>query len=241
MKSPLKRGITLFKKSKLSILFMSAATSLLLFSGIASAHVSVNPSTSTPGAWETYTIKIPVEKDIPTMKVSLKIPDVVDFKQYQPVPDWKVTTEKDSSGKVSTITWTAINEGISAGEFQMFNFVVQNPKEDASIAWDAYQYYNDGSIVEWTGNEESTTPHSVTLITTATATSEGGAVNNGAHDGHGNSTGTPSVEDKPSHASDHSDSSETSSTLDMVTLILSVLALIISIIALIKALNNRRK
>lgn len=222
---------------------MSAATSLLLFSGIASAHVSVNPSTSTPGAWETYTIKIPVEKDIPTMKVSLKIPDVVDFKQYQPVPDWKVSTEKDSSGKVSSITWTAVDEGISAGEFQMFNFVVQNPKEDASLAWDAYQYYNDGSIVEWTGAEDSATPHSVTLITTAPASlpSEGGAVNNGAHGDHDTSTGTPSVEDQPSNVSDHSEPSETTSTLNIVTMIISIVALILSIIALIKALNNRRR
>ncbi len=222
---------------------MSAATSLILFSGIASAHVSVNPPTSTPGAWETYTIKVPVEKDIPTMKVSLKIPDVVDFKQYQPVPDWQISTEKDSSGKVSSITWTAVGEGISAGEFQIFNFVVQNPKEEASLAWDAYQYYNDGSIVEWTGAEDSATPHSITQITTAPAPlpSEGGAVNNEAHGDHDTSTGTPSVEDQPTNTSDHSEPSETSSTLDIVTMIISIVALILSIIALIKALNNRRK
>ncbi len=40
------------------------------------------------------------------------------------------------------------------------------------------QYYKDGSIVEWTGEEGSDSPHSVTEITTATANVEA------AHDDH---------------------------------------------------------
>lgn len=222
-------------------MFISAATSLLLFSGIASAHVSVKPTVSTPGAWETYTIKVPVEKDIPTMKVSLKIPTDVDFKQYQPVPDWKISTDTDSSGKVSTITWTATGEGISAGEFQMFNFVVQNPKEDTSLAWDAFQYYNDGSIVEWTGNEDSELPHSVTLVTSAPA-SEEVVDNNEAHDDHQSTTSPATSEgDQASNPSDKASTSNSSSTLDIVTLIISIAALILSITALIRALSNRKK
>lgn len=38
------------------------AAGALLFAGMASAHVTVKPSISQPNAWETYTLKVPVEK-----------------------------------------------------------------------------------------------------------------------------------------------------------------------------------
>ncbi|MEI0736291.1 DUF1775 domain-containing protein [Paenibacillus sp. JTLBN-2024] len=145
----------------------TAAAGFLLFSGIASAHVTVKPAVSQPDAWETYTIKIPSEKEIPTTKVTLKVPEGVELMNYQPVPDWKVATEKDGSGKISSITWEATGAGIQAGEFQQFNFVAHNPGKETEVAWDAFQYYKDGSIVEWSGDEGSESPHSITKITTA--------------------------------------------------------------------------
>ena len=59
------------------------------FSLPVSAHVTVKPATSDIGSWETYTIKVPVEKNIATTKVTLKIPSGVEFQQYEPVPDGK--------------------------------------------------------------------------------------------------------------------------------------------------------
>ena len=237
----------MFKRSKLSIMFISVATCIMMFAGVASAHVTVKPTASTPGAWETYTIKIPVERDIPTTKVTLKIPTGVDFKQYQPVPDWQISTAKDTSGKVSSITWTATGNGISTGEFQAFNFVVQNPEADASLAWDAYQYYKDGNIVEWTGDEGSESPHSITVVAAASA-SEGATNNNNSEshdDTHGTTTPTVPVSDDHEH-SDMSDSSNmdmTNSTSGMgiATLILSLAALIFSIAALFVALNKKKE
>ena len=44
------------------------------FSLPVSAHVTVKPATSDIGSWETYTIKVPVEKNVATTKVTLKIP-----------------------------------------------------------------------------------------------------------------------------------------------------------------------
>ena len=233
----------MFKKSKLSILFISVVASSMLFANIASAHVTVKPTTSTPGAWETYTIKVPVEKEISTTKVSLKIPAEVDFKQYQPAPDWQTSTEKDATGKVSSITWTAIGEGISAGEFQTFNFVAVNPKEDASIAWDAYQYYSDGSIVEWTGEEGSELPHAITLITSASSSEE--TNDNAAHE-HDHSTtapATPSEADQEptTNTSDTSSSTSSTSTTNIMTLVISIAALILSIVALLRSLRNKKQ
>lgn len=153
--------------TKSMALVPAIAACLLLFAGIASAHVTVTPGTTAPGAWETYTIKVPVEKDIPTVKVSLKIPEGLDFKQYRAIPDWKVELTKDSSDKITVVTWSAEGEGILPGEFQQFDFVAKNPGADAELAWDAYQYYSDGSIVEWTGDKDSEKPHSITVVSSS--------------------------------------------------------------------------
>ncbi|OAB45633.1 YcnI family protein [Paenibacillus antarcticus] len=235
----------MFKRSKLSVMFISVATCIMMFAGVASAHVTVKPTASTPGAWETYTIKIPVERDIPTTKVTLKIPTGVDFKQYQPVPDWQTSTTKDTSGKVSSITWTATGNGIATGEFQTFNFVVQNPEADASLAWDAYQYYKDGNIVEWTGDEGSESPHSITVIAAASASEEPSNNSNEGHDEtSGTTTPTVPVADDHDH-SDMPDSSNTNTTtstsgVGIATTIFSLAALAFSIAALFVALNKRK-
>lgn len=151
--------------SKMLALVPTLAASLVLFAGMASAHVTVKPNSTAPGAWETYTIKVPVEKDIPTVKVSLKIPEGLDFKQYRAVPDWKIELTKNSTDRITVVTWIAEGEGILPGEFQQFDFVAKNPGSDAELAWDAFQYYSDGSIVEWTGDAGSEKPHSITQVT----------------------------------------------------------------------------
>lgn len=73
--------------------------SFLLFSVPVSAHVTVKPAESAAGSWETYTVKVPVEKDNATTKVVLSMPDGVEFQQYEPVPGWKTSTETGKTRK----------------------------------------------------------------------------------------------------------------------------------------------
>lgn len=209
---------------KLTKVTLPTIAGLFLFAGIASAHVTVKPNVSAPGAWETYTIKIPVEKEIPTTKVTLKIPNGVEFQEYQPVPEWKVTTKKDTSGKVTMVTWEATGDGIQPGQFQQFNFVAKNPDKEGSAAWDAYQYYKDGSIVEWTGDEKSDTPHSITSITTAQPNVSGATANNYHAD------------NKVKEDTSKTESEESNST----PIILSIVALVIAVVALIASLRKKK-
>lgn len=155
---------------KVTKVVIPTVASLFIFASMASAHVTVTPNTSTTGAWETYTLKVPVEKNVATTKVTVKVPSGVEVESYQPVQGWNYTAAKDSSGKVKTFTYTATGQGILPGQFQQFVFVAKNPDKAEKAAWDAYQYYKDGSIVEWTGNEGSDAPHSITDIVTATTT-----------------------------------------------------------------------
>ncbi|EEL35046.1 hypothetical protein BTH38_01520 [Bacillus toyonensis] len=149
---------------KLGTTMIATIIAMGIFSLPVSAHVTVQPATSDANSWETYTIKVPVEKNVATTKVTLKIPSGVEFQQYEPVSGWKVEEQKDAAGKVKTIVWEATGEGILSGQFQRFTFVAKNPDNEQKIAWDAYQQYKDGEIVEWTGDEKAEKPHSVTTI-----------------------------------------------------------------------------
>ncbi|PKG23895.1 YcnI family copper-binding membrane protein [Niallia nealsonii] len=212
----------LHKKNLLSI--FAAVLAIFLVAFPASAHVTVKPATSITEAWETYSMKIPVEKDIPTTKVVLKIPSTVEFKMYEPVDGWKTTTQTDDNDKVTTVTWEAENDAaaIQAGQYRIFTFTAQNPADAGEVAWDAYQYYKDGSIVEWTGDEDADLPHSITEVTKS----------NADVDSHGHNHDTA---DDEAAEEDHEHSVSTS-----VGTILSIIAIIVSIAAIILTFVRRK-
>ncbi|SFD21899.1 DUF1775 domain-containing protein [Bacillus sp. UNCCL81] len=202
--------------SKTAKIIASAFAMTMFFTGIASAHVVVNPKISTPGAWETYTMKVPSEKEIATTKVTLKIPSKFEFVSYQPIPGWKFSETKDANGVVKSVTWSAQNEGILAGQFQQFVFMAKNPDAEVNGAWDAYQYYKDGSIVEWTGDEKSEAPHSITNIVKDT-TVKGETV-------------------KATEVKKYTEKSNSSNT----SLVMSIVAAVLSLIALLVAILKKK-
>jgi uncharacterized protein YcnI len=210
--------------NKISKVFLPTVLGLFLFGSIASAHVSVAPNTSTTGAWETYTVKVPVEKDVPTTKFTLKAPAGVEIMSYQPVPGWKYSAEKDASGKVKSFTFEATGEGILPGQFQQFTFVGKNPANATKAAWDAFQYYKDGSIVEWTGDEGSKTPHSITNIV------EGKA----AADVHNDDQAKKEQTNTPVAKTADTDQSDSS-----LPLILSVISVLLSLGAIVLAFRKK--
>ncbi|EIL83695.1 MULTISPECIES: YcnI family copper-binding membrane protein [Bacillus] len=182
-----------------------------------SAHVTVKPDTSATNAWETYTLKVPSESDSPTTKVVITMPKGVEFQQYEPVPGWKTTTE-EKNGKVTRVTWEATGDGVLAGQFQQFVFVAKNPEKASEAAWDAYQYYKDGTVVEWTGDKDADKPHSITNI----------VASNTVTDSHG--------QEKPKEEKASETASASSSPL---VLGLSIAGLVVALIAL--GLTFRKK
>lgn len=168
---------------------------------------------------------------------------------------------KNDSNEVTTITWEAEgdNEGILAGQFQQFNFVAQNPDAETEVAWDAFQYYSDGSIVEWTGGPSDSNPHSITAISQDPAAA-GNAEAGGGHDSAG-TAGNAGHDDEAAAGDDtkanddttlgdalsdtvtgepnNTDSDPGTLKLQQATLIVSILALIMSFLGI--ALATRRK
>lgn len=198
--------------------------SLFFFTISASAHVTVSPNTSTTGAWETYTLKVPVEKDVATTKVTVKTPEGVEIMSYQPVPGWTYSTEKDANGKVKTFTFEATGEGIVSGQFQQFVFVAKNPEKVTKVAWNAFQYYKDGSIVEWTGDEGSDSPHSITDVVTSTSSD------------HNETTAPEHTEQTEKPQTTEMEGKDSSNTLP---LLLSGVSVLLSLVALVLAIRKK--
>ncbi|HWJ77598.1 MAG TPA: DUF1775 domain-containing protein [Niallia sp.] len=201
--------------------FLVAFAVIFLVAFPASAHVTVNPSSSTTESWEAYSVKVPVEKDLHTTKVTLKIPSNIEYKMYEAVEGWKVTTSTDDNENVTSVTWEAETKenGIKPGEYRIFTFTAQNPAEAGEIIWDAFQYYEDGSIVEWTGESDSELPHSVTTIEKSDA----------SVDSHGTSVKNESTKANDSDSQSNEESG-LHTTLSIIAIILSLIAIALTFI-----------
>jgi uncharacterized protein YcnI len=221
-----------YRLRKFTAMFGSFMVCMLLFAGVASAHVTVRPQTSTVGAWEMYTMRVPTEKTNPTEKIVLRIPAGVIFEQYEAVPGWSVTEQKGSNGSVSMVTWTATAGGIAPGQFQEFSFVAQNPKTVENVAWNAYQYYQDKSIVEWTGGNGSQTPHSITEMMASTASSTSSSPTAQNTSAAQNASSAATTMNMPANSNTGGNS--------LWVLVLSILAIILSVCAILLAVRLKR-
>jgi uncharacterized protein YcnI len=213
---------------KLLSLTVAMISTMTIFAGAASAHVTVVPNETAQGKYEVFTVKVPTEsEDIPTTKVEVKIPETVDVTRFEPKPDWNYEVERDASGKITSVTWTAKGEGLSPTEFGMFNMSGKVNDDAKEIVWKSYQTYQDGSVVEWVGAEDAEKPASVTIVNEA----EGSAHGHGA-----------SVTDAPSeqHAANEEEAGVTEdANSSNLPLYLSIAALIAGLLALAISLKKR--
>jgi len=135
---------------------------LLIVPSIALAHAVVYPKTSVPGAYEKYVLRVPNERDVPTLKVELHFPTGLRVVSFGDVVGWKLQVLTDSAQRIIGAVWTGV---LPKERFVEFPFVAVNPKDSTSVAWPTYQTYQGGETVEWTSADTaSKTPVSSTLI-----------------------------------------------------------------------------
>ena len=83
--------------------------SLLLSATPAFAHVVVKPNAVGVGAFQTFTVGVPNEKDNPTVGVRLVIPEGMKFVSPNVKPGWTIDVKKTGDGEnavVTEINWT---------------------------------------------------------------------------------------------------------------------------------------
>jgi uncharacterized protein YcnI len=207
---------------KTGLLTMACLCCLLLWAGVASAHVVVYPQQTTQGAYEKFTVRVPSEKkDVNTVKVELRFnPADVTISRFEPKPGWTYQVTRDASGAITSVVWTAQGDGLSPTEFAEFNMQGKVSDKATSITWKAYQTYKDGSVVEWVGAAGSDTPASVTQV----AAKPAGADTAGNHDTGHAAGGTAAANGGGSS----------------LPLVLSIVGIVLGALALITALVRRR-
>ena len=126
---------------------------LLSFS-IVSAHVVVKPSEVGIGAFQTFTVGVPVEKNVATVGLRVVIPEGLTYVSPNVKPGWRINIKKNGAehdSPVTEIEW--VGGSIPAGQRDDFLFSAKVPGTATSIIWKAYQTYADGSIVAWEKSE----------------------------------------------------------------------------------------
>jgi uncharacterized protein YcnI len=135
---------------------------LLIAPGLAFAHAVVYPKTSTPGAYEKYVLRVPNERDVPTLRVEIRFPTGLRVVSFGDVPGWRLEVLRDTAQNITGAVWTGV---LPKERFIEFPFVAVNPKDSTSLSWPTYQTYEGGERVEWTSPDTaSKTPASSTLI-----------------------------------------------------------------------------
>ena len=141
-----------------------AAVLVALSAAPAYAHVTVSAPGATPGGSDQLiTFRVPVEKDVPTVGVTVQLPTATPIASVLvlPVPGWThtevtsklakpiVTDDGDITSAVTRITWTATAGGLKRGEFGEFTLIAGKLPDTTSLTFAAIQKYRDGSTVSW--------------------------------------------------------------------------------------------
>jgi uncharacterized protein YcnI len=122
----------------------------LSFPSFAAAHVVVKPDKANVGAFQTFSIGVPVEKDIPTIGIRLQIPEGLKHVTPNVKPGWQVTVNKQGEGEAAVVTEIVWTGGlIPAGQRDEFAFSAQVPTKEGPILWKAYQIYQGNTVVAW--------------------------------------------------------------------------------------------
>jgi uncharacterized protein YcnI len=227
-----------------------AVTSLALVAlpaAAASAHVHIDPATTTAGGFTVLTVRVPNESSTAaTSKVVVDLPTDHPLLSVmtQPVPGWTATVATaplpepvDFFGTTlteapATVSWTADpGQEIADGQFQQFPLSVGPlPDEGTELVLPTHQTYTDGTVVDWadpTPDSGDEPEHPAPEFTTTAAEA----------DGHGQ-TAEPSVE--PSAGPAASDDAEDAEP-DTLARTLGLVGVVLGAGALVVALVSRRR
>lgn len=219
---------------------VGAAAGLALALGIplaASAHVTVNPNTATPGSYATVNFRVPTESETAsTVRVEVTLPTDTPFTAVlvQPVPGWTATVEKGalpapvevdgntiSDGPLKIVWQADPGVGIGQDQFQVFSAVLGPVPDTGHVVLPAVQTYSDGEVVNWSATpdevaaDDTLEPAPVLYINDAPPVS-----------GHGASHSTATAAPDDDHAMTEASASDGSAG---AALGLSIAALVIGI------------
>lgn len=132
------------------IVFLTVIVSFFSLSIPAFAHVVVKPNQVGVGAFQTFTMGVPNEKDNATVALRLVMPEGLEFVSPTVKPGWKIEIKKTGEGDTARVTEILWTDGqIPEGQRDDFSFSAKVPSKETALNWKAYQTYSNGTIVTW--------------------------------------------------------------------------------------------
>lgn len=236
-----------------------AATSglLLVGAGAASAHVSVEPASTTEGGYSQLTFNVPSEStDTTTNKIEVGLPTETPFTsvRVKPVEGWTfevirgdlpASVEVDGATLTEaplTVIWTAKDEEhqLNAQQYQTFSLSVGTlPEAGTTVELPVTQSYADGTVRVWDepaieGEEEPKNPAPSFVTTASDGADSHGAASAEATEEAAAGTGEVDTE-KASTTTD-----TTGTTLGWIGLTAGVLGLLVGALALARTRGQRQ-
>ena len=128
-------------------LILWGVSGLLLLAATAWGHSDLDPRQSIPNKWETYTLNVPTETEVPTVQVRLLVPRDFEIEMIAHSPLWQLTKSRDERGYIREVTWSG--SSIPPQTFAEFKLLVRNPAAPGPALWKIEQYYQDGNVATW--------------------------------------------------------------------------------------------
>jgi periplasmic copper chaperone A len=169
------------------IAIAAVAAAALALPAAAGAHVTLQPVEAPSGGFSKMDVRVPNERDDKgTIKVDVRLPDGFYFLSYQKVPGWKARVFKEKldqpvnlggfevDEQYTRIVWRARKprrDRIAPGQFQDFPLSVRVPEGavGSELVFRAFQTYQRGERVAWTGAPDSETPAPRVTLTASEA------------------------------------------------------------------------
>ncbi|MFI6682878.1 YcnI family protein [Streptomyces sp. NPDC050485] len=160
-------------RTRVAVVGSIAATSVLLLSGTAFAHVTVQPEgAAAKGGYAFVDFKVPNERDnAKTVKLEVSLPTDHPLASVmpQPVPGWTVEVTKSKLDKPLTVHGKQINEAVTKvtwtggaiepGQVQKFPLSIGTlPTDTDQLVFKALQTYDNNEVVRWIQDSKKGAP-----------------------------------------------------------------------------------
>jgi len=132
---------------------------LIILTPPAWGHSDLDPRQSIPNKWETYTLNVPTETEVPTVQVRLLVPRECEIEMIEHSQAWQIAKSRDERGYIRDVTWSG--SSIPPQTFAEFKLLVRNPATPGTYLWKIEQYYQDGNIATWEAQTQIVPPASV--------------------------------------------------------------------------------
>ena len=149
---------------RLGVLVGAGIATSFALTGVAQAHVEVQPASVPGGGESVIAFHVPNESDTArttSVKVLLPKNRPIGEVQTTATPGWTVTTKTRTLAQpievegekldsvVSQVTWRATGGGIVPGQFQDFDLGLGTLPASGKLVFNAVQTYSDGTTANW--------------------------------------------------------------------------------------------